>query len=186
MDLVEVRIHGRGGQGAWTASQLLALAALKEGKQVQSFPEFGPERMGAPITAYTRVSNNKITVHSSVYNPSLVLVLDSTLLTAVNVLDGIKPGGALIVNSMEKPGKLRSSLEVPSQVSVWTVSATEISLRTLGREITNTAMLGALIKAKPIVSLSSLIETVKERFMGKMGELNARIIREAHGKVKSG
>ncbi len=186
MGLYEIRFHGRGGQGAWTASQLLALAALSEGKQVQSFPEFGPERMGAPITSYTRISDEKIRIHSNIYAPDVVLVLDSTIMSAVNVLEGLKEGGFLIVNTPKQPDQLRNELNISSTFRVGTVPATDLAIRVLGRDIANTAMLGALIKAKPIVSLSSILQVVKERFKGKVGELNAELIKSAYERVKVG
>ncbi len=186
MSLTEVRFHGRGGQGAWTASQLLALAALKEGKYVQSFPEFGPERMGAPITAFTRISDEKMTIHSNVYNPDAVLVLDSTLMSTVNVLKGVKRGGVLIINTKDDPEKVKAELKNVEGVMIATVPASELALNILGRDITNTAILGSLIKVKPVTSLSSVIEVTKQRFPGELGENNVEVIKKAYEKTFMG
>ena len=176
--MIEVRIHGRGGQGAWTASNLLALAALREGKYVQSFPTFGPERMGAPIQAFTRISSEPINAHCMVYNPDIVAVLDPTLLGS-SIAEGIKDNTIIVVNSEEKPKTIRNILKT-SLGRIWTINATDLAIKILGRPITNTAILGAVIKASNIVSLNSLIEVVKERFSGVAGEKNAELIVKAY------
>lgn len=138
--MVEFRWHGRGGQGAWTASELLARTALDEGKYIQSFPEFGPERMGAPVTAFTRISAKPIRLHCAVYDPDVVVVLDNSLLRTVPVTAGLnRDEDCLIINSSEDPKKLKEELRVVKG-KVWTVPATEIALRILGAPITNTAL----------------------------------------------
>ena len=140
-NLVEFRWHGRGGQGAWTASELLARTALAEGKYIQSFPEFGPERMGAPVTAFTRISDEPIRLHCAVYDPDVVVVLDSTLLKTVPVTAGLNNDENIIVlNSTEAPSVVKDNLRVVKG-KVWTVAASEIALKILGAPITNTAML---------------------------------------------
>jgi len=177
--VLEFRWHGRGGQGAWTASELLARAALLEGKHIQSFPEFGPERMGAPVTAYTRISTMPIRIHCGIYDPDVVVVLDATLLGTVPVVAGVnKEQDIIIVNSKESPSKVREDLRLETG-KVWTVPATEIAIKTLGAPITNTAMLGAVARATSIVTMNSLDKTVKERFRADLGEKNMVVIRSA-------
>ncbi len=181
--LEEIRWHGRGGQGAWTASELLAKAAILEGKHVQSFPEFGPERMGAPLAAYTRISNEPIKLHCSIYTPNVAVVLDPTLLKTVKVTDGLTEKGILIVNTQENPVMLREKLSITSQ-EVWTVPATDIAIRILNVPITNTAMLGAATRAASLVRLESIEKVVRERFRQELAERNIAVIREAYQEAK--
>jgi 2-oxoacid:acceptor oxidoreductase gamma subunit (pyruvate/2-ketoisovalerate family) len=181
--MLEIRWHGRGGQGAWTASELLARAAIEEGKYVQSFPEFGPERMGAPIRAFTRISNEPIQMHCAVYNPDVVAVLDSSLLKAVPVTEGLNDEGVLIVNSKENPSDIREMLKI-GKIKIWTVPATEIAIKILNIPITNTAMLGAVARVTGIVSLKSVEKVVSERFSGSVVEKNVGVIKEAYKEVK--
>jgi 2-oxoacid:acceptor oxidoreductase gamma subunit (pyruvate/2-ketoisovalerate family) len=181
--MLEFRWHGRGGQGAWTASELLARAAIYEGKYVQSFPEFGPERMGAPVTAFTRVSTEPIKIHCSVYNPDVVAVLDPTLLKAVPVAEGLSEHGTIIINSKDNPAEIRKILKT-DRGKVWTVPATEIAIKILGMPITNTAMLGAVARVTGIVKLESLETVVKERFRPGVAEKNFAVIKEAYEEVK--
>ena len=185
MILQEVIWHGRGGQGAWTASELLAKAAIHEGKYIQSFPEFGPERMGAPLRAFTRISDEPISMHCSIYSPQMAVVLDPTLLNTVPVADGLTEDGILVVNTQEQPTKIRQQLSLSEQ-KVWTVPATDIAVKFLGRPITNTAMLGAVARATEIVNLESLEKVVKERFPPKMAEKNIAVIKEAYKEARSG
>src|SRR4030042_4799226 len=183
LTLKEFRWHGRGGQGAWTASELLARAAIHEGKYIQSFPEFGPERMGAPVSAFTRISNEVIRLHSSVYEPDVVVVLDPTLLKTVPVASGVDDNGLFIVNSADEPVKVRESLKT-KKGKLWTVPATQIALKILGMSITNTAMLGAVARATNVVSLESIEKTVKERFRADLAEKNFAVIKEAFQEAK--
>lgn len=176
--LIEVRFHGRGGQGAWTASLLLAQAGLKEKKYIQSFPTFGPERAGAPITAYTRISNKPIRLHSGVYEPDVVVVLDPTLLGS-SVVEGVKSETKLVVNTPKKPTEVRVTLEIEN-LETWVLDATSLALKVLGRPITNTAMLGAVVRATEIVELESLMEVARDRFRGRIGELNQQMIKIAY------
>jgi len=180
----EVRWHGRGGQGVVTASQLLASAALLEGKRVQAFPEFGPERTGAPVLGFTRISDSPIDVHSQVYEPDVVVVLDSTLLKTVDVTEGLKRGGKLVVNTDLGSKELKKQLNSEG-IQVFTVNATRIALDVIGRPIFNTAMLGALVKVTNLVSLESIIRVTSERFAGAVGEKNVAAIKSAFQKVKS-
>jgi len=179
----EIRWHGRGGQGAWTASELLARAAVKEGKYIQSFPEFGPERMGAPVCAYTRISDNPINVHCAIYEPDVVAVLDSTLLKAVRTTEGLDEDGILIVNTREGPAELRKRVGLLGR-RVWTVSATDIAVEMLG--IANTAMLGTVARATGIVDLESMREAVNERFPLKLAEKNVEAMKRAYREARSG
>ncbi|MCD6446473.1 pyruvate ferredoxin oxidoreductase subunit gamma [Candidatus Bathyarchaeota archaeon] len=182
--LLEVRWHGRGGQGAWTASALLARAAIYEGKHIQSFPEFGPERMGAPVAAFTRISDEPIKIHCAVYNPDIVAVLDPTLLKAVPVTDGLSKEGSIIVNSDKNPVEVRKMLNT-DKGKVWSVPATNIAIKILGRPITNTAMLGAVARVTGIVKLESVEKVVRERFRSEIAEKNIAVVKEAYKEVKS-
>jgi 2-oxoacid:acceptor oxidoreductase gamma subunit (pyruvate/2-ketoisovalerate family) len=183
--MVEFRWHGRGGQGAWTASELLARTALDEGKYIQSFPEFGPERMGAPVTAFTRISTQPIRLHCAIYNPDVVIVLDNTLLKSVPVTAGFnRDEDILIVNSNENPATLKESLRV-TKGQVWTVPATEIALRILGAPITNTALLGCVAKSTNIVTLDGIRKTLLGRFRVDLAEKNFAVINEAYKEAKS-
>ena len=177
--LVEVRWHGRGGQGIVTVSRLLAYAALLEGKHVQAFPEFGPERRGAPVTGYTRVSDEPISIHSHIYNPNIVVIVDPTLIGKINVTGGLVEGGTVIANTDKSPSDLKKELEAEKS-KVYTVNAIRIALDVLGRPIYNTAMLGAFAKAVPLVKLESLNQAVTERFPGTVGEKNVAIITRAY------
>lgn len=180
----EIRWHGRGGQGAWTASELLAKAAILEAKHVQSFPEFGPERMGAPLAAYTRISNEPIKLHCSIYNPNVAVVLDPTLLKTVKVTNGLTEDGVLVVNTQETPEEMRKKLSIISQ-KVWTVPATDIAIKILNAPITNTAMLGAATRAASLVNLESIEKVVRERFRQELAERNVAVIKEAYKEVKA-
>jgi 2-oxoacid:acceptor oxidoreductase gamma subunit (pyruvate/2-ketoisovalerate family) len=183
--LVEFRWHGRGGQGAWTASELLARTALDEGKYIQSFPEFGPERMGAPVTAFTRISTEPIRLHCAIYDPDVVIVLDNTLLKSVPVTSGLnRDDDILIINSGEDPAVLRKNLGV-TKGKVWTVPATEIALRILGAPITNTALLGVVAKSTGIVTLEGIEKTLKGRFRPDLAEKNFAVIQEAYKEAKT-
>jgi 2-oxoacid:acceptor oxidoreductase gamma subunit (pyruvate/2-ketoisovalerate family) len=184
LTLKEFRWHGRGGQGAWTASELLARAAIQEGKYIQSFPEFGPERMGAPVRAYTRISDKPINLHCSVFNPDLSIVMDPTLLATVPVTSGLGEKGILIVNTPKEPNEIKEELEM-KEGTVWTVPATDIAMRILGRLITNTAMLGAVARATEIVEMKSIKQVVEERFQDPLAEKNMGVIKEAYKEAKS-
>ncbi|RLG44920.1 MAG: pyruvate synthase subunit porC [Thermoproteota archaeon] len=184
--MIEVRWHGRGGQGVWTASNLLAMAALKEGKYVQSFPTFGPERMGAPIMAFTRISDEPIELHCSVYEPDIVVVLDPTLL-GPGIIEGLKPNGFIIANFPRELDELIKVLGISKgQYKVYAVNATEVAVKILKRGITNTAMLGALVKATGIVKLESVFDVIKERFSGVIAERNIEVVKVTYESTKGG
>jgi len=180
----EVRWHGRGGQGAWTASELLAKAAVHEGKYIQSFPEFGPERMGAPLRAFTRISDKPINLHCAIYTPNVAVVLDPTLLKAVPVTEGLPEDGILVVNTRESPVEVRKQLNLTGR-KVWTIPATDIAVKIIGKPITNTAMLGTVARAVSIVSLESIEKAIKERFPLKIAEKNVQVIKIAYKEAKS-
>jgi 2-oxoacid:acceptor oxidoreductase gamma subunit (pyruvate/2-ketoisovalerate family) len=183
-NILEVRWHGRGGQGAWTASELLARTAIYEGKHIQSFPEFGPERMGAPVTAFTRISTEPIRIHCAVYNPDVVAVLDPTLLKAVPFTEGLDEKGTILINSKDNPAEIRKTLNT-KKGKVWTVPATEIAIKILGTPITNTAMLGAMARVTGIVNLQSVEKVVRERFRQDVAEKNFAVVKEAYEGVIS-
>ncbi len=183
--MIEVRWHGRGGQGAWTAANLLAMAATMDGKYVQSFPAFGPERSGAPILAFTRISDGPIDIHSMVYEPDIVVVLDPTLLKSVNVVEGLKENGLIIVNYEGSVEKLYKTLGVErGRYRVFVTPATKLALEILKRAITNTPMIGALLKAEELVSFESIEKAVKQRFPGPIAEKNIELIKKAYELAK--
>lgn len=165
-DKVEIRWHGRGGQGAKTACLLLADVAFSSGKHVQGFPEYGPERMGAPITAYNRISNERCTVHSNIYNPDYVIVVDETLLTSVDVTKGLKDNGAIIINSGKTPDELKPLLKGYSG-RVYTIDARRISEETMGRNFPNTPMLAAAVKVSNVVDPEQFIQDMENSFRHK-------------------
>ncbi len=168
-DLIEIRWHGRGGQGAKTASLLLADAAFNTGKYIQGFPEYGPERMGAPITAYNRISNNPITVHSNIYEPDYVVVVDDTLLESVDVTAGLKEKGAIVINTTKSPEYIKSMLKGYSG-GVYTIDARKISMETLGKYFPNTPMLAAIVKVTGIMNDEDFIKDMEGSFKHKFAK----------------
>ncbi|MEY8365514.1 2-oxoacid:acceptor oxidoreductase family protein [Anaerovoracaceae bacterium 41-7] len=165
-DTVEIRWHGRGGQGAKTACLLLADVAFSSGKQVQGFPEYGPERMGAPITAYNRISDHENKVHSNIYNPNYVVVVDETLLHTVDVTAGLSEDGAIIINSSKEPSELRPLLR-GYRGKVCTVDAEKISVATLGKNFPNTPMLAAVVKVSNVVDNEKFLQDMEASFSHK-------------------
>jgi len=188
-ELLEIRWHGRGGQGAKTAAQFLAEAALGLGKSIQAFPEYGPERAGAPIRAYTRISDHEIRVHSPVTNPDIVVVIDPTLLDTINVAEGLVDDGTLVVNTDKSADDIRKKTNF-KKGKVAVCDATKISLETLGISMPNTPMIGALLKVRPIVPREAIEKEVQHKFLKKIGEekTNANItaIRRAFDETKVG
>lgn len=168
-NLIEIRWHGRGGQGAKTASLLLADAAFNTGKYIQGFPEYGPERMGAPITAYNRISDNPITVHSNIYEPDYVVVVDNTLLETVPVTDGLKETGAIIINTTKSPELIKKSLN-GYKGDIYTIDARKISIETLGKYFPNTPMLAAIVKVSGVMSDEAFLEDMKGSFKHKFAK----------------
>jgi len=189
-DFVEIRIHGRGGQGAWTGSIILAQAALLEQKYAQSFPEFGPERSGAPVTAYARIGNSPIHIHAGITEADYVIIIDPTLIYSAKY--GLRPKAKIIATHSKMPEEIRSVLGLEDDVEVWVVDAVKIALETIGRAIANTAMLGAFVKAteEKIVSLNSLIEATKQILGPRLPEAavnkNIEAIKRAYNEVKKG
>ena len=169
-NLIEIRWHGRGGQGAKTASLLLADAAFNTGKYIQGFPEYGPERMGAPITAYNRISDTPITVHSNIYEPDYVVVVDDTLLEAVDVTAGLKDTGAIVINTTKNNEYLKKALNGYSG-EIYKIDARKVSMETLGKYFPNTPMLAAIVKVSKIMSeeefLNDMIGSFKHKFAKK-------------------
>ena len=166
---VEIRWHGRGGQGAKTAALLLADVCFKTGAYVQGFPEYGPERMGAPITAFNRISRMPIRVHSNIYDPDYVVVVDETLLHAVHVTDGLKEEGAIIVNTPKTPDEIRPLLR-GYQGRVVTVDAREISEKALGKNFPNTPMLAATVAVSRVMDKDSFVANMRESFQHKFAK----------------
>lgn len=165
-DLVEIRWHGRGGQGAKTAALLLADAAFKTGSYVQGFPEYGPERMGAPITAYNRISKNEIRVHSNIYEPDFAVVVDSGLLDVVHVTDGLKDTGAIVVNTHKSPEFIREKIG-DYKGKVYTIDARRISKACLGRYFPNTPMLAAIVKVSGVMDKDTFFNEMQNSFTHK-------------------
>ena len=168
-DLIEIRWHGRGGQGAKTASLLLADAAFNTGKYIQGFPEYGPERMGAPITAYNRISNKPITIHSNIYEPDYVVVVDDSLLDCVDVTSGLKKDGAIVINTTKDANEIKAKLKNYSG-KIFTVDAREISIEALGKYFPNTPMLAAIVKVSGVMTDEELLEDMKSSFKHKFAK----------------
>ena len=168
-NLVEIRWHGRGGQGAKTASLLLADAAFNTGKYIQGFPEYGPERMGAPITAYNRISDNPITVHSNIYEPDYVVVVDDSLLEAVDVTSGLKETGAIVINTTKNIDYLSKVLH-NYKGEVYTIDARKVSLETLGKYFPNTPMLAAIVKVSKIMDEQKFLDDMEGSFKHKFAK----------------
>nr|HID12963.1 pyruvate synthase [Anaerolineae bacterium] len=188
-ELIEIRWHGRGGQGVVTAGKLLAETAMGTGQYFQAFPDYGPERMGAPIRAYTRLSPEPITIHSQIEEPNVVLVLDPTLLGTVPVTEGLKEDGTLLVNTSMSPAEVRRATGFHTG-KVFTVDASHIAIEEMGREITNTPMLGAFARATGLLDVETLVEQVRAWFGKKVSpeviEANIRALRRAAEAVVEG
>lgn len=185
-DIFEIRFHGRGGQGAKTAAALLAEAAIEQGKFVQSFPEYGAERQGAPVKAYTRISDKKIYLHSGVTNPNVVVVFDQTLLKSIPVTEGLDDNGLLIINTNQSADEVKGMVSFNGKIIV--IDAVKIALEELGKAITNTAMLGAIEKGTNIVNYEVLKKHMLKHFeyhLGKdLAEKNVKAFERAYNEVK--
>ena len=173
----EVRLHGRGGQGVVSAAQLLADAAVLEGKYVQAFPEFGAERSGAPIAAYARLSDGPIEIHSFIREPDVVLVVDRSMASFKSTTQGLAKDGCFICNFEGAPEELRSTLGLEPSVNVVTLDATGIAMKTIGKDYPNTPMLGALLHATHLVDVESLETVLAGRFKGKVLAGNQEALR---------
>ncbi|MDI6785921.1 MAG: 2-oxoacid:acceptor oxidoreductase family protein [bacterium] len=189
-NLVEIRWHGRGGQGAKTAALLFADAALNEGKNVQAFPEYGPERMGAPVQSFNRISDDPINIRCGIESPQVVVVLDPTLMNIVDVTAGLPEDGILLINTSEEPSEVRKDKSVSGR-RIFTVNASLISKESIGRDIPNTPMLGALIKATGLINYERMLKDTKakleKKFKSKpeMIDGNIKAIQRAYEEVKS-
>ena len=166
---IEIRWHGRGGQGAKTAALLLADVCFKTGAYVQGFPEYGPERMGAPITAYNRISDNEIRVHSNIYEPDLVMVVDETLLASVDVTAGLKSSGAIVVNTDKSPEEIRPMLKGYGG-KVYTVDARRISVEALGKYFPNSPMLAAAVAVSSVMDKDAFIKEMRSSYAHKFAK----------------
>ena len=175
--MIEIRFHGRGGQGAVTSAELLALAAIEEGRYAQAFPSFGPERRGAPVVAFCRIDDERIRIRANIYEPDIVVVLDSSLLKIVNVAAGLKRDGILVTTSKDIPERVREDLKIKNRVGV--VDAVKIAREILGLPITNTTMLGSLVRASELVKKESFIPPLKGRF-GRIAEKNISAFERAY------
>lgn len=186
--LTEIRWHGRAGQGVVTAGELLAEAAMEEGKYFQAFPDYGPERMGAPIKSYTRISDGPIAVHHQILNPEMVIVVNPNLIGAVNLTEGLKEDGMVIINTPDSPAEVREKLGLKGS-KVATLDATRIAMDTLKRDIPSTLMLGALAKVTGLVGLDSVVRCAKERLGEKLRaevvEANVVALKRAYEEVKT-
>jgi len=187
--MIEIRWHGRGGQGAKTASLLLADVAFNTGKYIQGFPEYGPERMGAPLTAYNRIDDNPIRIHSNVYEPDFVVVVDDTLIGAVDVTYGLKPGGAILVNTNLDGNKVKELLG-NFDGKIYTIDASKIAVEHIGKNFPNTALLAAVIKITGLMSKEKLkanmLDSFKHKFNKKPDviEPNMNAVIHAYDSVK--
>jgi len=179
--MLEIRWHGRGGQGAVTSVELLALSAIGEGRFAQGFPSFGPERRGAPVAAFNRVDDKQIKIRSGIYNPDVVVVLDESLIAMVDVAEGLKRTGTLIVNTTRSLEELRANITFEGRIAV--CDATGIAWKELGVPITNTTMLGAVIRMSDAVKLESMDIPIKERF-GRLAIKNQTAAKRAYDEVR--
>jgi pyruvate ferredoxin oxidoreductase gamma subunit len=178
--LMEIRWHGRGGQGAVTSAELVAQAAISEGKFAQAFPSFGPERRGAPVLAFVRIdSQEPVRVRAEITEPDVVVVLDPGLLTIVNVVSGLKDNGLVIINTKKSFDEIASKLQLKAEARLAKVDATHIAREELGVTITNTTMVGALLKATGVVKLESVVEPLNKRF-GRLAERNVNAMKRAY------
>ena len=168
-DLIEIRWHGRGGQGAKTASLLLADAAFNTGKYIQGFPEYGPERMGAPITAYNRISTKPITIHSNIYEPDYVVVVDDTLLESVDVTAGLKKTGAIVINTTKDSEYLKKQLK-GYEGEIYKIDARKISEEALGKYFPNTPMLAAIVKVSKVMTDEEFLNDMQGSFKHKFAK----------------
>jgi len=179
--MIEIRLHGRGGQGGVTSAELLARAAIDRGRFAQAFPSFGPERRGAPVIAFVRVDDKQIRLREKISEPNIVLVLDPTLLDIVNVAEGLKNGGTVVVNSSKPLAELKKKYGWARAASV---DADTVAVEELGVPITNTTMLGALLKASEIVPVESLEPVIMERFGKKLGPKNFKAMKRAYDETE--
>ncbi|MEA3406755.1 MAG: 2-oxoacid:acceptor oxidoreductase family protein [Chloroflexota bacterium] len=188
-EMIEIRWHGRGGQGVVTAGEVLGEAAMNTGKYFQAFPEYGAERMGAPIKAYTRISDDPIEVHSPILEPDVVIVVNSNLIGAVDLTEGIKEGGTLIMNAKRTPAEIREALDFEAG-DVWCVDASGIAMEEIKRDIPSTMMIAVFAKATGALELDNVTETVEEtlgeRLRAEVVEANVRALQRAYNECTQG
>jgi pyruvate ferredoxin oxidoreductase gamma subunit len=186
-ETLEIRWHGRGGQGAKTAVFLLAESLIEQGKFAQGFPDYGPERMGAPIRGYNRISDKPVKLHCGVDAPEIVVVLDPTLIGTAGITSGLKPGGTVLVNSTDTPAAMRKTLGLKDG-KVYTVDATGIALEEIGRPIPNSPMIGALLKVTGLADIDDMAAIVAKKFEGKLSEAvvegNRKAMKRAYDEVR--
>jgi len=188
--MVEIRWHGRGGQGTVTAAKVFADACLSGGRYVQAFPEYGPERSGAPLRAYNRVSSKELRMHCPVLKPNIVVVVDATLLDGINVADGVPDDAAFIVNSSKEPKEIREKLKAKPSQKVFTLDATKIAIDCFGRPMPNSPLVGSLAKISGLVSLQGILEDVKKSFGKKFSQKiidgNLEAVKRGYEEVREG
>lgn len=189
-ETIEIRWHGRGGQGTVTAAKVLADACLSGGRYVQAFPEYGPERSGAPLRAYNRVSSRELRMHCPVLHPQVIAIADATLLDGVNVTEGAKEDSVFIVNTSKEPSEIREKLKLLPTQKVYTVDATKIAIECFGRAMPNSPMLGAVCRVTGLVRLDALLEDVRKSFGKKFSQKiidgNLEATRRGYEEVKEG
>ena len=188
--LVEIRWHGRGGQGTVTAAKVFADACLSGGRYTQAFPEYGPERAGAPLKAYNRVGSKELRLHCPVMHPNIVAVVDATLLDAIDITEGAPEDASFIINSPKEPKEIRAKIKAKATQKVFVIDATKISIDTIGRPMPNTPMVGALTKVSALLSLEAVLEDMKKsfgkKFSQKIVDGNLESISRGYGEVKEG
>lgn len=175
--MLEIRIHGRGGQGAVTAASLLAMAAGHDGKYSQGFPAFGVERRGAPVRAFARISDRPITIRSEIYSPDYVIIMDPTLCELPEITDGIRPGSVIVMNSKAGHSVFKNK--------TYQYDATTLALDVLGKDIVNTAILGVFARATGLVSLKGILKAIERSFPGKLAEKNKELVSKAYNETKA-
>ena len=188
---IEIRWHGRAGQGVVTAGELLAETAMKDGQYFQAFPDYGPERMGAPVKSYTRISKEPIEMHNQILEPDVVVVVNPNLIGIVDLIEGLDDQGVVVINTPLTPAEIREKLNLTDRpVKVWTVDATRIGQETIRRDIPSTIMLGAIVRATGLVQLESLNQTVEEKLGAKLQrhivEANLEGLKRAYAEVVEG
>jgi pyruvate ferredoxin oxidoreductase gamma subunit len=188
--LVEIRWHGRGGQGTVTAAKVFADACLSGGRYTQAFPEYGPERAGAPLKAYNRIGSKELRLHCPVMHPNIVAVVDATLLDAIDITEGAPEDASFIINSPKEPMEIRAKIKAKATQKVFVVDATKISIDTIGRPMPNTPMVGALTKVSALLSLEAVLTDMKKsfgkKFSQKIVDGNLESISRGYGEVKEG
>ncbi len=187
-EMLQIRWHGRGGQGAKTAAGMVAEVAVGAGRYAQGSPEYGAEREGAPIRAYTRISDRPVRVHDAIYYPNVVVVLDETLLEGEDVEEGLAEDGILLVNTKKSPAEVREALSLDRR-TVYTIDATGIAIEEIGRPIPNTVMIGALLRVTEAVSVKDIQKIIRKKFGSKLSEKmlegNVRAVERAFKEIKS-